>query len=145
MEDSIEDYAKQIVKDNVDEIIKVLQDEQLGVGQYHTGRPLKWKDGTGFYAKSTAYISASAIKPKIEGEPYNFQWTGSTFASMAVKVENDESYSIFTKDGKEEFLKKTYGKMLFKLSKKNNKWINENIIEPKLVKFIEENWWLSEN
>lgn len=143
IEEYIDDYAKQIVKENADEIIRVLQDKQLGEGKYATGRPLKWADGTGFYAKPTAYISASAIKPKIAGQPYNFQWSGSTFASMVLKTDSNESYSVFSTDGKEALLKKIYGDKLFTLSKENNKWINENIIEPKLAKFIEENWWLA--
>ena len=141
VEDNIEDYAKKIVLENSDEIISILQDKQLGEGQYWTGRPLKWQSGTGYYAKSTAYLSASAIKPKIAGDPYNFEWSGSTFASMVLKTENTKTYSIFSRDGKMEFLKKTYGDKLFKLSNENNKWVNENIIEPKLAKFIEDNWW----
>jgi hypothetical protein len=145
LEEFIDDYAKQIVKENADEIIRVLQDKQLGLGQYSTGRPLKWSDGTGFYSEATQLFAQALphpIKEKAPGDAYNFQWTGSTFDSMVLEADANESYSIFSRDGKEAFLKKTYGDKLFKLSEKNNKWINQNIIEPKLAKFIEENWWL---
>jgi len=144
LEDEMEAYAKKIVKENADEIIRVLQDKQLGLGQYYTGRPLKWSDGTGFYTEVTedAAILDPPIKPKKAGEAYNFQWSGSTFSSMVLETSSEKSYSIFSRDGKEAFLKETYGQKLFKLSTKNNKWINQNIIEPKLAKFIEENWWL---
>lgn len=144
VENEIEKYAKNIVLESSDEIIGILQDKQLGEGKYYNGRPLKWSDGDGFYALSTqlaAQAKPRAIKEKPPGEAYNFQWTGSTFSSMVLKTENTQRYSIFSRDGKMEFLKKTYGDKLFKLSQENNNWINENIIEPKLAKFIEENWW----
>jgi predicted AAA+ superfamily ATPase len=150
LEENIDDFAKKIVIDNAAEILKVLQDKQLAIGEYSTGRPLKWADGDGYYSVTTeliaqkeALLGRSPKKSKKAGDPYNFQWSGSTFASMVLEVGNVEEYSIFSKDGKEALLKQIYGDDLFKLSKSNNKWVNENIIEPKLSKFIEENWWLA--
>jgi hypothetical protein len=149
LQDNIDEIAKGIIQDNSEEILNVLKEQQLGIGEYYTGRPLKFKykgnEGSGWYAKGTqlAANADNAITDKPEGQPYNFQWTGTTFSTMALKLEAKDSYSIFTRDGKESLLRKIYGDKLFKLSKENNDWVNKNILEPKLVIFIEEHWWRS--
>lgn len=138
----VEFVARELVIDNADKIIEILQEWQLSKGIYSDGKSM------GEYSKYTQDYSdegdpSVAIKPKPYGEAYNFQWTGKTFEGMYLKHPVDENeYSILTRDGKQEVLKEAYGKELFKLTEDNNKWINENIIEPGLVKYVEENWFL---
>ena len=136
----IEDEANDIVLRNADRIIKVLQDRQLGKGMYYDNSLL----GTySPYTQELADEESRAITEKPYGEPYNFQWTGGTFFRMFLKSDiEDNGFDIFTRDSKQELLKNVYGDKLFKLSEENNQWINENIIEPELVKYVEENWFL---
>lgn len=139
---SIEEIARSIVKKNSELIVSVLQDKQLGIGENSMGGALVWKYGTGYYAEPTQDIATvdGAIKKKPFNEPYNFQWTGSFFSGMYVHTLTSNNYTIFSKDAKAQLLRQIYGEIL-KLTDENNDWINKTIIEPELVKHIEENWW----
>ena len=143
LKETIEDQAKVIVLNNADKIISILQDRQLGIGLDSSGSPLRGNSGEGFYTRATELIAEHPprpVKPKDKNEPYNFQWTGSFFDGMGLKILSRNNYSIFSSDGKSALLRKTYGKIL-DLSEENNQWINENIIEPELVKYVDDNWW----
>ena len=136
--DNIEDIAGDIVGRNSERIIQILQDKQLGIGKYSDGSLL------GTYSPYTQeYADEENVRfPKDDGQPYNFQWTGSTFSKMILKYDVvGQDYSIFSRDAKQELLKSIYGDELFKLTEANNKIINETIIEPELIIYIEENWW----
>ncbi len=142
LEDTIEDEAKRIVIANIDAIISILEKKQLGIGLSSSGAPLRWASGDGFYTRNTQLIAEQEFtaEPKIEGQPYNFQWTGSTFDGLNIKTLSKNNYSILSTDSKASFLRKTYG-IIFDLTKENNTLVNEAIIEPELVKYVEENWW----
>ena len=138
MEENIEDFASDIVQRNAEKIILILQEKQLGIGLYSDGSPL------GFYSPYTQEIATEEgiSHPKNEGDPYNFQWTGTTFSTMLLNADvGGDKYSIFSRTGKEQALREAYGDELFKLSEANNTLVNETIIEPELIIFIEENWW----
>jgi hypothetical protein len=143
MQNSVEEVAKKIVLDNIDVIIQLIQDNQLGKGMYYDGSLLKWKSGSGLYHPMTQAIATrdGAIRSKPAGQPYNFEWTGDTFSSMGVKVGSDNTFDIFTRAGKQRFLEETYGEKLFHLSEENNKILNDTIIEFYLTEWIEDNWW----
>lgn len=140
LKDDIEEIAKGIVEQHKEEIISVLQDNQLGLGYNSRGRRLKHSEGSGYYAPETENYWAKAnppIKEKNTGEPYNFEWSGSFFEGMIIK-QSENSYSIWSIDGKTEMLQRIYGDILT-LTKENNYWINKNIIEPELYKYVLEN------
>jgi len=142
LSETIEDEAKKIVIANMDAIISILEKKQLGIGLNSSGGPLSWAYGDGTYAKRTEEIAKTefTVEPKKEGEPYNFQWTGGTFNGLNLKTLSKNKYSIFSTDGKAAFLRKTYG-IIFDLTKENNDLVNDTIIEPGLVIYIEDNWW----
>ena len=48
------------------------------------------------------------IRPKVEGEPYNFQWTGGLFDGMRLVVENNTATFTST-DSKTPLLVEKYG------------------------------------
>lgn len=138
LEENIEFIATDIVQRNADKIIQIIQEKQLGLGLYSDGGLI------GTYSQYTQdYADADNISvPKDYGQPYNFQWTGSTFSKMLLNAdESGNNYSIFTRDKKQQLLKDIYGSDLFKLTEANNTLVNETIIEPELIIYIEENWW----
>ena len=69
----------------------------------------------GTYKRSTELESlfgeVSPIRPKKEGDPYNFQWTGGFFDGMFLEVKKDEA-QWGSNDYKTEDLEKKYGELL---------------------------------
>ena len=143
----IPSLAKKIVAENSDLILNILKFNQLGVGLNSDGLPLAWshkgQKGDGTYAVATQGIANDdpryrSIKPKTAGSPYNFQWSGETFAFMGIKIKASK-YEIFTKSGKQKLLEEIYGE-IFKLTEENNDFINETIIIPGLIDHILNNF-----
>ena len=143
---SIGAIAKKIVIDNSDKIMNLLRFGQLAIGKNSLGRPLSFshgRGGTGKYSDATpdyvkiyeAATSRSVVQPKSPGSPYNFQWSGETFAFMDVSVKTTD-YEIFSKTSKFNLLKDIYGEEAFELSKEHNDFINEEIILPGIAKHI---------
>ncbi len=140
IEHRLPDIAKKAVIDNAGTIINLVKFGQLARGKNSQDLPLDWSGGSGFYAKGTqAFADRDGISiPKQWKAPYNFQWTGSTFDSMRLKIINQKEFDIFTTDGKQRLLESIYGE-IFELNKKHNDWVNENIILPALELFILQN------
>ena len=139
------DIASGIVKEHAEEIINVIQDNQLGIGQNSQGKALSWSGGNGYYSPNTqAHADASRTYSGEYSKPahgrYNFNWSGETFAFMDLFTEKD-GFTIFTKSGKQDYLESIYGE-IFKLTEKNNTWVNENIIFPKLSEYVLDNLFL---
>jgi hypothetical protein len=141
MKNSVEDVVREILTEHAGEIIDLVRFEQLAKGLNSDNKPLSWAFGSGFYAKSTqGFADAQGLSvPKTAGNPYNFQWTGDTFDSMGFKL-TQKTFELFTVDGKQRHLESIYGE-IFKLTDENNKLVNEHIIQPELIKWIDENWW----
>ncbi len=143
IEKKLPEIAKQAVLDNSEDIINIVKFAQLGEGKNSFGLPLAWSDGDGTYANSTQDIADhdpnySREEPKTEGQSYNFNWSGETFDFMGLKAKKTDEYEIFTKAGKQSLLEGIYGE-IFKLTKENNDWVNRNIIEPAIYRYIIEN------
>lgn len=143
IKDQIPSVARSAIEENSEDIINVLKFSQLGIGLNSDGSPLRWSGGTGFYAPSTQNIANrdprySRQKPKGAGDPYNFQWSGETFAFMDLKFIGTDEYEIFTASGKQSFLESIYGE-IFELTDAHNKWVNETIVLPAISDFILEN------
>ena len=141
MKSSVEDVLRDILTEHSGEIIDLVRFGQLAKGLNSYDKPLQWAYGSGFYAKNTqGWADKQGLSvPKTKGSPYNFQWTGDTFDSMGFKLVS-KSYDIFTIAGKQSLLEGIYGD-IFNLTKEHNDYVNKKILEPNLVKWIEENWW----
>ena len=118
---------RKILKDNEDEVIRILQNFQLSKGLDSKGKL------TGRYTAATEQISESKPvpprQPKVAGAPFNYQDTGSLFDNMYMFFEDMKSYSLFSRDSKAEYLQDTYGD-IFTLSQQNNERINNEILLP---------------
>ena len=135
MKSKINDWAKEAIIKNKGEIVNLVKFGQLskGINSYN--------NLIGTYSPYTqAYADFENINiPKSFGAPYNFQWTGETFDNMKIKTVNKskQTYNIGTIIGKQKLLEGIYGE-IFDLTEENNNYVNEKIIEPYILKKIEE-------
>lgn len=143
LKDKIPEIAKDAIFENAEFIISLLQDNQLSLGKDSFDKYIN-NGGVynGFYKRSTEdFYSKDPYnrprKPKIAGQPYNFEWSGEFFDSMNIRVDaNDSRYEIFSSTGKDRFLEQIYGTKLTDLNQQQNDWVNKNIIEPYLASWI---------
>lgn len=138
----IPQLGRDAVIENKQSILKMLQRDQLNQGIASDGGMITGKRGTpyedGHYKKKTEEYwsrrSPLPVKPKIQGTQYNFEWTGSTFRLMDIKM-NTSDFEIFSRDTKFEILKEFYGDV-FDLTPENNHFLNENVILPYIHKHL---------
>lgn len=116
------------------DIVTLLQDEQLSLGLDGDGNEL------GVYSLATELIarfeSPKPIKPKVEGKPYNLEWSGKWFKAMVAKLENNIEYDIFSSDFKDRELRERYGDNITKMSAPLNKFVNDEILKPELYQYF---------
>lgn len=74
------------------------------------------------------------IKPKKEGEPYNFQWTGGLFDGMYIEFTKD-SFTFTSKDSKTPELKVKY-KNIFGLQERDLNEAMRDKLYPGFMKLI---------
>jgi len=141
MKNSVEDVLREILTENASEIVMLVKSGQLAKGLNSDNQPLRWAYGDGFYADITQKWadSENVSVPKTAGSPYNFQWSGQTFDNMQFKL-IPKSYKVFTVAGKQRLLEGIYGE-IFNLTREHNEYVNKMILQPNLVKWIEENWF----
>lgn len=139
--DKLPELAKTAILARKEEILNILRQKQLGIGENSMGQPLSWQDGEnsgdGFYTKYTEEL-ANTSNPKNQkraGSPYTFQWSGSTFASMNIDTATEGSFHIFTQDGKQSLLEDVYGE-IFQLTPEHNDFVNNEIILPFLYQYL---------
>lgn len=106
---------------------------RLEVGQDIFGRTI------GTYSKATELESLFGqgprpIKPKVEGQPYNFQWTGGLFDGMYIEFSKD-SFTFTSKDQKTPELVAKYGD-IFGLQEKDLQEALDNKIYPGFMELI---------
>jgi hypothetical protein len=132
----IPEVAKQAILDNRGKIVNLVKFGQLSKGLNSDG------DIIGRYSAVTEiYADAAKIStPKTPGSPYNMYWTGETLENMYLEFVDVKkmTYEISTIKFKQNLLEEIYGE-IFKLTKEHNDWINQNIIEPHIAKWLEEN------
>lgn len=123
--------AQRAVIDNAENIKNILKYSQLELGINSDG------GFAGVYKSFTEqYASiADTVKPKIAGQPFNFQWSGATFAFMDIKTDGKGNYDIFSTSGKQQLLEEIYGE-LFDLTDEHNQYVNIEIILPSLIDYI---------
>lgn len=124
---------RQILIDEKETVLNILKDEQLSKGLDADGNVV------GTYSRSTEIESifgeVKPRKPKIEGQPYNFEWTGGFFDKMDVMFEDLKSYTLFSRDEKAKFLNEQYGN-IDTLSQSNNERVNNEVLRPKMFERI---------
>jgi len=142
MLNSVEDVLREILVENKDKIVDLVRYEQLAIGLNSKGEPLSWKRGDGTYSPYTQGFATKQglAVPKTEGAPYNFQWTGDTFDFMSFRLK-PKTYEIFTSGEKMRLFQSLGYGDIFSLTEEHNDYVNKNILEPELVKWIEDNWW----
>lgn len=135
IKNELSNTIRQILRDKWPEVLKILTDEQLGLGIDSKGKLI------GRYSKATEGYAADPEnrprQPKIAGQPYNFEWTGGTFDEMFLTFDSKDTYTLFSYDAKATFLKDTYGD-IFDFTEAHNQRINYEIIAPELDRMLTE-------
>lgn len=158
LENELDTIASNSIKENSSEIVTLVK-RQLSHGKNSDDEPLAFTDGdqsgTGFYAGSTQRIYNKDLKksvsgsqtralidrtsfgevPKTAGFPYNFHWTGQTLDNMQMGEVGNGKYQVVTVKSRMSFLEGIYGE-IFNLNEKNNEWVNNEVVSPKLNKAI---------
>lgn len=134
LKDTIEDLPKilrDILVKRKEDVIEIIKDNQLSKGLGPDGALL------GTYSRYTEIesLKTNPRRPKREGEHYNFEWTGDYFDAFDIKFEDNESFSLFSRDSKAEELNKLYGD-LETLTETNNKRVNKEILLPEMYEEI---------
>jgi len=137
---SIPRYANMVIMEHSEIIIARLTDTQLAYGLNSRGSIVgTYKP----YTRKMAYQDKQSsngrypITDKEVGQPYNFQWTGELFESLNLKGDaSSNEYEIFSVKGKLKFLESEFNTKLSNLTEENNKWVNENILMPKIYQHI---------
>lgn len=142
MKEKIPLWIKDALLENADFIINILQENQLAKGKDSSGTIV----GRYSWATDVFYAKDPQNKPrrsKTAGDPYNFEWSGELFDSMNIKISTQESsFDIYSTTGKDVYLEDKFKRNLTKLTKENNDWVNENILEPYVAKKMVENMFL---
>ena len=140
LENELDTIASNSIKENSSEIVTLVK-RQLSHGKNSYDQPLSFTDGnqsgTGFYAESTqSFANRDGVSiPKTKGSPYNFHWTGQTLDNMQMGEVGNGKYQVVTVKSRMSFLEGIYGE-IFNLNEKNNQWVNNEIVSPKLNKAI---------
>jgi hypothetical protein len=140
LENQLDTISKNAIKENSSEIVTLVK-RQLSHGRNSDNQPLSFTDGkqsgTGLYAESTqsfANIDGVSV-PKTKGSPYNFHWTGETKDNMQMGEVGNGKYQVVTVKSRMSFLEGIYGE-IFDANEKNNEWVNNEVVYPKLNKAI---------
>ena len=124
---------RNIIINNKKRILNILKETQLSKGLGSDGELL------GTYSKYTEIISIfeepKPRKTKREGSPYNFEWTGKYFDAFDIDFEDEESFSLFSKDAKAKLLNDKFGE-IETLTDQNNKIVNQEILLPEMYEEI---------
>ena len=130
LKNDLPSISRAVIMDNSREIIRIYQDNQIGLGKMKGSRKdaiwVRGHDGRVHY--SGAYTPATEaraedphyrpIMPKDAGARYNFQWTGGFFAGMHVIFQPPYNFAIYSRDGVTPILLDIFGD-LFTLTDEN--------------------------
>ena len=129
-ETQLELVAQSAVRDNMDFIMFLLKENQLGNGVLSDGSLAPTYDPStiGFAEFDTPRTGVSS---KSSSNRYNFEWSGQWLDSMYIKIEK-EGFDVLSRDYKTAMLEKMVKGKLTALTPKNNEKVNDEIIMPKL-------------
>lgn len=136
IEDRLPIYANKIVLENAELLIHLLTENQLAKGKDSSDSVV------GTYFWTTEYVYAKdphnkPRRPKVKGQPYNFDWTGELFETLSVRANaNAKEFTIFSLQGKIDLLEKIYDTNLSDLTEDNNSYFNFEVLLPKLQETI---------
>ncbi len=148
IEGNLEKVAQDIIKKNAPNILFMLKHDQLSKAIDSYGKDIVHPSGPGRqgvpnYEEPTenywAKQSPRPRKPKNTGSRYNMEWTGEFFDGLGIKT-YVEGFTIFSSNGKKEYLEGVYNTKLAKLTEENNKEINETLLLPELYRYILNNF-----
>ena len=129
-ERNLEKVAQKALAKNIDFIIWLIQDNQLSKGIMSSGASAPpYKKATEDFAKDPTLPVPR--KPKVAGEPWNYEWSGQWYDAMKVNIKRD-GFDITSIAWKTRMLEQMSGGKLLKLTKENNKIINDEVILPAL-------------
>lgn len=134
---SLDRVARRAIVENMEEILYVQTEMQWAHGLDHSGSII----GRYFWTTEYHYAKDPHNKPrapKQKGEPYNLEWTGELFDTLAIKV-NEGSYEIYSTTGKKKFVEEQL-KTDLDLTPELNEYINLEIILPRMMQYILENF-----
>lgn len=133
-ESSLEELAKKALSENLDFIMYLIKEKQLGEGIMSDGGSApSYKAVTESWA---ALVGNKPRKPKVAGQPWNYEWSGEWIDSLYVKLEND-GFDILARDPKTQMLESMSGGRITKLTEEHNEMINNEVIIPYLYKEFE--------
>ena len=122
-----------------DNFIIFLQQQQLSKGEDSKGGILDGKNRKGVYTPFTEQLAkeSNPLKPKIAGQPYNFQWTGRFFNSLNIRiltVSGELEVQIDSVDPKANILRSEYYDLLGLQGKNQTEVIR--FLKKNIIKFI---------
>lgn len=130
------EFLRKVLIKRKDEVLNILKEEQLNKGLDASGKVV------GVYSNTTELISIEnqlkgrkPRKPKVAGQPFNFEDTGGFFDGFDMMFEDFKSFSLFSRDSKAKMLEQEYGN-IDTLTKTNNERINMEILRPEMYDFI---------
>lgn len=130
----LERVARRAVVENMDYIMFLLKEKQLGQSIRSDGKLAPYyAPNTTEYAKFNP--PRTGISSKSKNNRYNFEWSGSWIDSLYMKLEKD-GFSILARDNKTELLEKMSRGKITALTDKNNTLINDEVIKPKLFEHM---------
>lgn len=142
--------TERIIMANEEEIVN-LNRLQISKHENTLGNTLENIDNppfTGYYAKDTERRSLindpyPSLTTKNAGFNYNFVWSGKFFKEFRIIIaQNKKSFTIYSDGIKTSVSKYKFFKgysYLFGLTKKNEIKVNNEIIHPKLLEYINKN------
>lgn len=139
VENNLGKIAAKAIKENEEEILDLIKDDQLGKGFDAFGKNLTHPQGNsdGTYAESTEFFwskqSPKPRTPKITGRKYDMEWTGKTKDSMKIKTLID-GFDVLS--ATKNAIEAIYGAPMIKLSKEHLELVNEKYVSPPIYEAI---------
>ena len=130
--------------------MEILRDLQLGIGVSTDGSPIRFQSGgtrgAGHYSALTQEYADEELEKTGGASPrnsnkrgrYNMEWSGELFDSMVLRTQGD-TFEIFSRTGKDEFLKSRGYNEFMGLTKENNDYVNEMILMPLIMGYVLDN------
>lgn len=133
--------AGRAILENAEIIIEVLRKNQLSKGLDASGAVV------GTYSEGTQdYLDDPQKRPrntnKNPGDPYNFEWFGTFYDSLNLKVNaNTNTFEIFstaTEGGKryDVYLEDIFNSDLTTLMKDNEQFVMDTFVQPYLIEYL---------
>ena len=126
--------AQKSIEDNLDFIMFLLKEKQLGEGIMSDGGSApRYNPLTAEYAKLNPPRTGASSKSS--SNTFNYEWTGKWIDSLYAVLDN-EGFTILSGDWKTEILENRSGGKITALTEENNDIVNKEIVVPALAEHI---------